>query len=197
MKLFNSIFLLPMLFFGFTGEPSSEFQQLIDAFVTDHKEKYELKTLNVKQPNIGDIENTSYYWKREFYLKSHEKMENNLGQKRYQKLYIGIFGYETETDRKYALKYWMDNFIEGESIRRSRMVRNYKYATPTHIMINDKQIIIANFKCKDYDYDQFDYWGETLEKYFGEDESMMIEVECDGPLEWTKNAPDPKSRDLF
>jgi hypothetical protein len=28
--------------------------------------------------------------------------------------------------------------------------------------------------------------------YFGSPESMIIEVGCDGPLEWTKNPPDPK-----
>jgi len=175
---------------------SAEFEQLLSAFQGELQAQYEFSTLNVSQPEVGDIENTEYLWKKEYQLKSHEKKNNNLNRKMYEKLYLGIYGYDSPTDRQYALQYWMKNFIEGESIRR-RDLRSYDDATPTIIIIRPTEIVILNYYCRDYSYRQFDDWADRMYQYFGGEGIMMLEVACDGPLKWTRNAPDPKGRDLF
>jgi len=177
-----------------TSAQDEEFKQIINAFVNDHSTNYEKKYLNIADREMGDIENTSYSWKDEFMLKSKERLENSIGNKGYQKFYFSIYGYETIEDRQYALKYWMEYFIEEKSIRPGRPVRSYPYATPTIILINDMNIVIGNYKCTDFTDENFEYWKDSMEKYFGNEETIMIEILCDGPLEWTKNPPDPKNR---
>ena len=192
--------LFPILLFFHLFNPvisngqTEELKQKLTAFVADHDANYEKKYLNIADREIGSIDETSYSWKDEFMLKSRGKAENNLGNNSYQKFYFSFYAYETVTDRQYALKDWMANFIEGKSIRAGRPMRKYEYATPTLILINDKEIMVCNYKCSDFSEDNFKYWRKTLLKYFGEDNTMVIEIECNGPLEWTKNAPDPRNR---
>ena len=77
-------------------------------------------------------------------------------------------------------------------------MRTYPYGTPTIILINDEEIIVCNYKCSDYSEENFEAWGDRLLQYFGADNTMVIEIGCEGPLRWTKNAPDPKdARKLF
>lgn len=178
------------------GAQSAEFNQLFTAFQEDVQREYEWRNLNVRQPEVGDIENTAYEWKKEYDLKSLEKSKNNLGRNSYQKLYFAMYGYGTYLDRQYALKYWMENFIEGERIRRREM-RSYDDAKPTLVIIRATEIIILTYPCKDYDYRSFDDWADKLYKYFKSDDSVMLEVACDGPLKWTRNAPDPRGREMF
>lgn len=177
---------------------SDEFKQKIEAFKTEHSEQYELKFLNIPDRDLGMIDDTYPAWKDKFLFKGIEKVENNLGSKSYPKFFFNLYTYETLQDRQYALKDWMEKFLEGESIRPGREVRTYDYATPTLILINDTEIIILNYKCSDYTDDNFEYWEDELIKYFGADNTMLIEVLCGGPLKWTKNAPDPReTRGLF
>jgi hypothetical protein len=173
---------------------SEELKQKLSAFADDHAEAYEKKYLNIADREIGSIDETGYDWKDKFMLKSKEKAMNSLGNESRQKFYFAFYSYETLEDRQYGLKDWMGNFIEGKSLRPGRKVRTYEYATPTIILINDTEIMICNYKCSDFSEDNFKYWKKTMLTYFGEENTMVIELECDGPLEWTKNAPDPKSR---
>lgn len=184
------------LFFQKGLAQNAEFNQLFTAFKEDVQRNYEWKKLNVRQPEVGDIENTAYEWKEEYDLKSLEKSENNLGRKGYKKLYFAMYGYETLLDRKYALKYWMENFIDGERIRR-RDMRSYDDANPTVVIIRKTEIIILTYRCKDYDYRSFDDWADKMYKYFKSDNSILMEIACDGPLKWTRNAPDPRGREMF
>lgn len=172
---------------------SEELKQKISAFKSD-LEAYEMKYLNINDRNLGSIDETGYDWKDEFMLKSKEKEENNIGNKNYAKYYFSIFAYETLEDRQYGLKDWMDNFINGETLRPGRDMRTYVDVTPTIILINDLEIITCNYKCSDFSDDGFDHWKDMLLKYFGADNTIVIEIMCDGPLKWTKNAPDPKDR---
>lgn len=173
---------------------NAEMKQTISALKTDLGDKYDLKYLNIADRNLGSIDKTDYAWKDEFMLKSKEKEENNLGNHSYQKFYFSIFGYETLEDRQYALADWMKDFIEGETLKAGRDMRTFDYATPTLILINNTEIIICNYKCSDYSEDNFDYWKKKMLQYFEEDNTMVIEILCNGPLKWTKNAPDPKQR---
>lgn len=195
-----------LLLFTLTGHtqsdtvlsPIEELKQMVETFKTEHSEQYEIKFLNIADRDLGIIDDTYPAWKDKFMLKGKEKSENNLGSKSYAKFYLNIYAYESLKDRQYALKDWMEKFLEGESIRPGRDMRTYDYATPTHIMINDTEIIILNYKCSDFTEDNFEYWQDELLKYFGAENTMVIEVLCGGPLKWTKNAPDPReTRGLF
>jgi hypothetical protein len=185
-----------MLFLAFnpTNEVLDDFKQKVSAFASDQADAYDKKYLNIADRNLGAIDEIDCAWKSEFLLKSKEKEENNIGNRSYAKYYFSFYAYETLEDRKYALKDWMADFIEGESIRAGRMMRSYEYATPTIILIQDLNIVICNYKCSDYNEDTFKAWKKKLLKYFGEDDTRVIELQCDGPLEWTKNPPDSKNR---
>lgn len=176
---------------------SEEMKQKISAFKSDQEVTYEMKYLNIADRNLGGIDETGYEWKDEFMLKTKERVETNLGRKSHLKFYFSIYGYETLTDRQYALKDWMDSFIEGETMRAGRDKRTFNYGKPTLILINDTEIIICNYDCSDYTEDNFEKWEDDLLRYFGHDNTIVIEIYCDGPLKWTKNAPDPKTRGLF
>lgn len=192
------IFIFSILSFLLTSfttyAQSEEMKQKIAAFKNDQNEKYEMKYLNIASRNLGSIDKTYPEWKDEFMLKTKEKQVNNIGNNSYFKFYFSIYGYETLEDRQYALKDWMESFIEGKSIRAGRDIRTYEYAKPTIILINDKEIIICTYDCSDYTQENYEQWEDELLRYFGEDNTMEIELMCDGPLEWTKNAPDPKDR---
>lgn len=170
----------------------------INAFIEKHAKDYKKKYLNIRNREIGSLENEPYGYKDFFMLESREEFENTLGYTTEREIYFLFYHYESELDRKYALKYWMKEFIEGKTIRPARPVRTYEYATPTIILINPQSIIICNYDCKYYDEGNYDYWKKTLLEQFGDKhETMVIEIECDGPLKWTNNAPDPKIRELF
>lgn len=78
-------------------------------------------------------------------------------------------------------------------------MRSLRYAVPTIILINPQSIVVCSFDCKYYTEEHFEHWKEVVWNNFAadEDRSMMIEILCDGPVEWTENAPDPKVRGLF
>lgn len=170
----------------------------IEQFKNDMAESHKLKTLNLKMREIGGLENEPFAWKEFFMLETLEEYENSLGRTTERDFYFLMYHYETEEDRQYALKFWMEDFIEGEAIRPSRPVRKYDYARPTIILINPNNIIILTYECKYYDDYDFEDWKDRMMEYFGDkDETMVIEIMCNGPLEWTENAPDPKIRGLF
>lgn len=177
---------------------SEEIKQKVEAFKSEHADQYELKFLNIPDRDLGMIDETLPAWKDKFMLKGLEKAENTLGGKSYPKIFVNIYSYETLKDRQYALKDWMEEFLEGESIRPGREMRTYDYASPTLILINDTEIIVLNYKCSDFTEDNFEFWEDELMKYFSAENTMVIEVLCGGPLKWTKNPPDPRaSRGLF
>ncbi len=177
---------------------SEELKQHSAAFKADQEKDYDLKYLNISDRDFGAIDDIEMEWKDEFMLKSKEKAMNNLGSNAYQKFYFSIYSFETLEDRQYALKDWLKDFIGGETIRAGRDMRTYPYGTPTIILINDLEIIVCNYKCADYTEENFEDWQDRLLQYFGADNTMVIEIGCDGPLRWTKNAPDPKdARKLF
>ncbi len=199
-KLLKSLFITLCIIAGHgqaIGQ-AEELKQKVEAFKSEHSEAYEIKFLNIPERDLGMIDDTYPAWKDKFLLKGKEKAENNLGNKSYPKFFFNIYSYESLKDRQYALKDWMEEFLEGESIRPGREMRTYDYATPTLILINDTEIIILNYKCSDFTDDNFEFWEDELIKYFGTDNTMVVEVLCGGPLKWTKNAPDPRAtRGLF
>lgn len=171
-----------------------ELNQRLDAFVADNSDGFELEEFNLSPPDIGDIEDTDYEFSKEFMLKSEERSESNLGRNQYQKIYINAYGYYDESEKDYAVKEWLSDFIDGQTVRPGRDKRRYEYAEPMIAVINEDHIVVMSFECAWDSYDYFTEWREKFFTYFVDSESVVIEVRCEGPLEWTKNPPDPSDR---
>lgn len=176
---------------------TEELKQKLTAFASDHEADYDKKHLNIADRELGSIDETEYEWNDKFMLKSKEKKSSDLGRDSYHKFYFSFYAYSSFEDRQYALKDWMENFIEGNSIRAGKEMKKYEYATPTIILINKTEIMICNYNCSIYSEENFKYWRKTLLKYFETDDTMVIEIGCEGPLKWTKNVPDKKNRKVM
>ena len=197
-QFFAPIFSLVLAVLSFSSFAQTDtLRNQISSFESSLSAQFDKEYLNITKRNLGSIDETEYEWREQFMLEAKEKTEDNLGSKRKHKYYFEIYKYATIKDRQYALKFWLDNFIEGETLRPSRDKRTLRYATPSIILINPTSIVICNYDCRYYNYEDFDVWKDRLLKYFETSETMVIEVLCDGPVEWTKRAPDPKIRGLF
>ena len=188
-----------LTFFAVVGlmamaQSNNEFRQRINSFVSSADSAFERKTLNLSEQNLGVINEQDHDWADVFMLKSKKKKVNNLGNKGFQKYYFFFYTYPDITERDYAMKYWLKEFIDGEAVRPGRKMRTYEDAQPTIIVINETNLAILTYSCKWEDFDGFKEWRKTMLTWFGSPESVMIEVNCNGPLEWTKNPPDPKDR---
>lgn len=176
---------------------SDSLRDQLQPYLDSLRGDYQLKDLNLAPRRLGGIDQTQFSGHYHFMLKAQEKTRNNLGQRRREKRHHILYEYATERDRQYALQFWMDDFIEQARVRRGRRTRKIEGAKPTLILINPRRIIIGTQDCKFYQREAFDQWKESLLKAFGQPATMVIEIACDGPLEWTRNAPDPRSRGLF
>jgi hypothetical protein len=188
--------LLPLLLitsFSTYGQ-HEELKQNINAFVDEKADNFEKKFLNETEPDYGELANTNYNFHDFFELKAKEKTENSIGNNVKLKLQCSFYGYENETERTYALSFWFKNFIAGKRITPGRTVRTYKGAEPTIIIINEDHIVVVSMACTSYDPDLFRELRKELVAFFGNVDSMVVEINCDGPLDWTKNAPDPKDK---
>ncbi len=198
----NASLLIFCLFLGLSSFSSAQAQKdtlkiQIESFVNELNGQYEKEYLNIANRDLGGIDDTEYEYREEFMLEAKEKKEDQLGSRKRFRYFFKIYKYQNLKDRQYALQYWLDNFIENETLRPGRDKRSLRYATPTIILINPTNIVVCNFDCRYYDYDEFDVWKDRLLNHFETNETMVIEVLCDGPVEWTKRAPDPKTRGLF
>lgn len=172
-------------------------QQLSQSLIEAQQDSFKLQEYNLPQRDLGGIDATDFSWEERFRLKSQERSRDNIGGRGRSKLYFHIYAYESLRDRQYALQCWMDNFIEDGRVRAGRTTRSLEGAKPTVILINDRAIITLNMDCKYYFRDSFERWRDQLMEHFAQEETMVLELFCDGPLEWTHNATDPKTRGLF
>lgn len=197
-SIFDSMrkYLYPLLFlFALPAlGQHEELSQKIEAFVAEHSDNYEKRHLNIDNPPIGDIDETNYTFAERFMLRGKEEVMTNLDREMREKIYVNVYGYYDESERDYAMKYWLENFIEGESIRPGRDKRNYDYAHPTIIVINEDNIAVLHFDCPFQTREYFQDWRDKMLSYFGDANSVIMELECNGPLTWTKNAPEPRDR---
>lgn len=169
-----------------------ELKQKISAFVESKSAKFDKKYLNETEPVYGELKSTSFEFHDFFVLKAKEKTVNSIGNNSKLKLDYSFFAYENLEERNYALSFWFKNFMEAKRITPGRPIKTYKGAWPTIVIINNNNICIVSFSCVDYDLDLFREIRKEMLTFFGDAESMMIEIGCDGPLDWTKNPPDPK-----
>ena len=189
--------LLPILTFtipfAVLGQ-NEDLEQRIAAFVESHTANYEKKYLNVSKKDLGGIDQATNSFHTYFELTSREKRLDNLGNNTKYEYYFEWFGFDGADDRNWAMKAWLKDFVEHKTVRAGRPVRSYPYISPTLVLINETDIAILTYKCSQYTEDGFKAWKKSMMKFFGTDETVVIEIGCEGPLEWTQNAPDPKSR---
>ena len=176
------------------AQTQGEVQGKMDSFQAWASEKYELKELNIVEPNWGALNNSDPEFHMYFQFKSREKVLDNLDRKGYTKMDVALYYYATEEDASYALTAWLKDFMEGKSLRMGRPMRTFEYAKPSIILIDEKYIVILQMKCSDYFVEDYENWVKAMEKQLGDFSTMTIEVLCEGPLDWTKNAPDPKAK---
>ena len=200
-KLFTRI-LAPITVVAFIGSAFTfqdesgheELKQQISAFSSAKSADYEKKHLNVSEPEYGELNNTNHDFHDFFQLKAKEKTENNIGNKTRLKLNYSFFAYENEQERDYALSFWFKNFITGKRISPGRTVRTLKNAKPTIGVINGDHVVVMSMSCNNDNPELLYDLRKEMLTFFGNPESMVFEINCDGPLRWTKNPPDPKDR---
>lgn len=169
-----------------------ELKQSIEGFANAKSESFEKKYLNETAPKYGGLSTTNFNFNDFFVLKAKEKTTNSLGNNVKMKLSCSFYAYESATECDYAVSFWFKDFIEGVRVTPGRELRSLKGAEPTIIIINTDNICIVNLNCFDYDPDFFYELRKEFFRFFGNSESIVIEINCNGPLKWTKNPPDPK-----
>jgi hypothetical protein len=179
-------------FLGFSQH--EEFKMKIEAFSQDMEADYKISTLNISPRDIGMIFDTYPSYTHEFVLKAKEKKENNLGRSSKYSYYLAFFSYDDNSDLNYAMKDWLKEFFEDNSVRPGRETKRYPYAKPSIVIVNETNISLITFECSQYDVQMYREWRSQMLSYFGDDNSVVIELLCEGPLQWTKNPPDPKDR---
>lgn len=176
----------------FANAQHEELKQRIAAFVDAKSEKFDKKYLNETEPKYGELNNTNFEFHDYFLLKAKEKTVNSIGNNNKLKLDYSFFAYENAEECDYALSFWFKNFLEAKRITPGREVRTYKGVQPTIVIINKTNVCLVTFSCLDYDIALYRDLRKEMLTFFGDTESMIIEIACDGPLNWTKNPPDPK-----
>jgi hypothetical protein len=180
--------LIPLLTFAQT----EELKQRTALFLQEQSAKYKVKELNGSEPDYGVLDQTQYVFHKYYQLKQIEKEVNELGNSVRPKYDLSTFAYEDEEELKYALKFWFKEFIGNKRITPGRDYRTVDHVEPAIIIIDGASISILTLSCYATDIDEFRDWRSAMLGVFGSPNAMVVEIGCNGPIEWTKNAPDPK-----
>lgn len=174
---------------------SNDLQQRIHGFQTDLKEGYVVKTLNLNGENLGALEAEETATRTHFKMEAREKTEDNLGRSVKRSVHVQVFSFESIDDLNWAMKRWLPDFIDHSAVRPGRDVKNVPNVDPSVVVIDGTSIAVLTLSCSQFDLDSFRDWRQRMLTYFGSAAAVVIEVQgCEGPLMWTKNAPDPKDR---
>ena len=187
-KLVFLFALIPLLTFAQT----EELKQRTALFLQEQSAKYKVKELNGSEPDYGVLGETQYVFHQYYQLKQIEKEVNDLGNSVRPKYDLSTFAYEDEQELKYALKFWFKEFIGKKRITPGRDYRTVDHVEPAIIIIDGTSISILTLSCYATDIDEFRDWRSAMLGVFGSPNAMVVEIGCNGPIEWTKNAPDPK-----
>lgn len=180
--------LIPLLTFAQT----EELKQRTALFSQEQSAKYKVKELNGSEPDYGVLSETQYVFHQYYQLKQIEKEVNELGNNVRPKYDLSTFAYEDQEELKYALKFWFKEFIGNKRITPGRDYRTVDHVEPAIIIIEGTSISILTLSCYATDIDEFRDWRSAMLGVFGSPNAMVVEIGCNGPIEWTKNAPDPK-----
>jgi hypothetical protein len=174
---------------------SNDLQQRIHGFQTDLKEGYVVKTLNLNGENLGALEAEETATRTHFKMEAREKSEDNLGRSIKRSVHVHVFSFESLDDLNWAMKRWLPDFIDHSAVRPGRDVKNVPNVDPSVVVIDGTSIAVLTQSCSQFDLESFRDWRQSMLTYFGSASAVVIEVQgCEGPLMWTKNAPDPKDR---
>ena len=187
-KLVLLFALIPLLTFAQT----EELKQRTALFLQEQSDKYKVKELNGSEPDYGVLGETQYVFHQYYQLKQIEKEVNELGNSVRPKYDLSTFAYEDEEELKYALKFWFKEFIGNKRITPGRDYRTVDHVEPAIVIIDGTSISILTLSCYATDIDEFRDWRSAMLGVFGSPNAMVVEIGCNGPIEWTKNAPDPK-----
>lgn len=173
---------------------SNAVTEMLASFELEISEQFKKVEYNVVEPEWGALNDSEPDYHIYFQWKAREKRRDNLNRKNYQKIDFAVYEWNDREDGAWALKSWMDEFMEGKKLRPGGEVRSYEYARPSVVIMDTSYIVIAQMRCSDYFQEEFADWVKLLEKHFGRSKAMTIELYCGGPLKWTRNAPDPKKK---
>ena len=191
MKRYLLAFLLPLSVYA----QDQDLAQRISAFQADAAETYKVKTLNLGGETLGALEKESPEFRADFKLEGLEKQLDNLERNVKFDLYVHIFQFADLDELNWAMKRWLPDFMDGASIRPGRDARTVEHVDPTIVVIDGTTISVLTLPCTQFSVEYFRDWRSKMLTYFGSPTAVMIEVAgCEGPLMWTKNAPDPKDR---
>ena len=171
---------------------TEEVKQRTALFLQEQSAKFKIKELNGSEPNYGVLSETQFIFHQYYQLKQLEKEVNELGNSVRPKHDLSTFVYEDEEELKYALKFWFKEFIGNKRITPGRDYRTVDHVDPAIVIIDGTSVSILTLSCYATDIDEFREWRSAMLGVFGSPNAMVIEIGCNGPIEWTKNAPDPK-----
>ncbi len=187
----NIIFLIvstPILLHG----QIEELKQRTSLFLQEQSKAFKIKEINGSEPDYGILKETQFIFHQYYQLKQIDKEINELGNSVRPKYDLSTFAYEDEEELKYALKFWFKEFIGNKRITPGRDYRKVDHVKPTLIIIERNTITILTLSCYATDIQEFRNWRSIMLAVFGSPNSILVEIGCNGPIEWTKNSPDPK-----
>ncbi len=187
----KTAFLLAFMPFMLLAQ-TEEVKQRTALFLQEQGTKFKVKELNGSEPDYGVLSETQFVFHQYYQLKQLEKEVNELGNSVRPKYDLSTFVYEDEEELKYALKFWVKDFIGDKRRTPGRDYRTVDHVDPAIVIIDGSSICILTLSCYATDIDEFRDWRSTMLGVFGSPNAMVIEIGCNGPIEWTKNAPDPK-----
>lgn len=186
--ILSALLLLPLALMAQT----EELAQRTQLFIAEQTETFKISELNGSEPDYGVLTETNFIEHNYFQLKQIEKEMNELGNKVRPKYSLSTFAYENADELKYALKFWFKEFIGNKRITPGRDYRTVDHVSPAIVVIDNNYIAILTMSCYATDLEEFREWRSAMLGVFGSPNAMIVEIGCDGPIEWTKNAPDPK-----
>jgi len=188
-------FVLFCLIFKTASAQSADLLQRIKGFQAEQSSEYNVKLLNLSGENLGALEQEEADYRLHFKLESKAKSEDKLGRSTKLAVHVQVFEFESIDDLNWAMKRWLPDFIDHNAVRPGRDTKSVPNADPSVVVIEGSSIVVLTLSCTQFDLDRFRIWRNQLLTYFGGASSVVVEIQgCEGPLMWTKNAPDPKDR---
>lgn len=174
---------------------TEEGKQRLAAYNDKMADRYEAKYLNLKARDVGKIEETEHTDAVFYQLRRLDKVPNAFGKLTKHKLYIHHYAFESEYILENSLRFWFANFVKGEQIRPPRTLRALDGANPLYIIIYETNVFIMDVDCNGYTEALWKELTKDAREIFDPNkEAIIIELRCDGPLEWKQNPPDLRKR---
>lgn len=178
-----------------SGQTWEELAQNCTAFKNDLGSEYVGKDLNISTLRLGGLTREEAANSLQVELIEKTKRVNNLNNKVKFSVTLTALYYNSIEDRDWAVKNWLKAFLGETAVRPGRDTKSVPGAPPGIIVINDQSIVLLTFPCAQYDAQAFREWRTRVTQYFSNETSVILDLDgCEGPLIWTKNAPDPKDR---